>query len=80
MDQAIVDAANLSVELHKYVTLIMDEIYIKSDLVYDKHEGTLVGFVNIGGINNQILEFEAYVYQHWRTKFIFGQDNDGIYG
>ena len=52
MDQAIVDIANLSVELHKYVTLIMDEIYIKSDLVYDKHEGTLVGFVNIGDINN----------------------------
>ena len=61
VDQAIVNAANLSVELHKYVTLVMDEIYIKSDLVYDKHEGTLVGFVNIGDTNNQILEFEAHI-------------------
>jgi len=37
----------------------MDEIFIKSDLVYDKHERSLIGFVNIGDINNQILEFET---------------------
>ena len=37
----------------------MDEMYIKNDLVYDKHEGSLIGFVNIGDNNNQILEFEA---------------------
>ena len=37
----------------------MDEIFIKSDLVYDKHEGSLIGFVNIGDINNRILEFET---------------------
>ena len=61
VDQAIIDAADLSVDLHKYVTLVMDEIYIKSDLVYDKHEGTLVGFVNVGETNNQILEFEAII-------------------
>ena len=61
MDEAIVDAANLSVDLHKYVTLAMDEMYIKSDLVYDKHEGTLIGFVNMGDINNQLLEFEATI-------------------
>ena len=61
VDQAIVDAANLSVDLHKYVTLVMDEIYIKSDLVYEKHEGTLVGFVNVGDTKNQILEFEAII-------------------
>ena len=61
VDQAIVDVADLSVDLHKNVTLVMDEIYIKSDLVYDKHEGTLVGFVNVGETNNQILEFEAII-------------------
>ena len=61
VDQAIIDAADLSNDLHKYVTLIMDEIYIKNDLVYDKHEGTLVGFVDIGDINNQILEFQARI-------------------
>ena len=61
VDHAIVDAANLSVNLHKYVTLVMDEMYIKSDLVYDKHEGTLIGFVNMGDINTQLLKFEATI-------------------
>ena len=30
-------------------------------LSYDKHEGPLVEFVNIGDMNNQILEFEAII-------------------
>ena len=37
----------------------MDEVHIKDDLVYDKHEGTLVGFVNLGDTNNHLLQFEA---------------------
>lgn len=28
------------------------------DLVYDKHEGCLIGFMNLGEINNQLIEFE----------------------
>ena len=59
--QAVVDAANLSDNLNKYVIIVMDEIYIKNDMVYDKHEGSLIGFVNIGDTNNQILEFEAII-------------------
>ena len=46
------------ISIYLYVTLVMDEIYIKNDLVYDRHEGTLVGFVDIGDINNQILKFQ----------------------
>ena len=61
VDQAVVDAANLSDNLNKYVIIVMDEIYIKNDMVYDKHEGSLIGFVNIGDTNNQILEFEAII-------------------
>ena len=26
---------------------------------YDKHDGSLIGFVNIGDTSNQILEFKA---------------------
>ena len=39
----------------------MDEIYIKSNLVYNKHDGSFVGFVNIGDINNQLLDFQAAI-------------------
>lgn len=37
----------------------MDEVHIKDDLVYHKHEGTQVGFVNLGETNNHLLQFQA---------------------
>ena len=61
VDKVIVDDADLSNPHNKYVILVMDEMYIKSDLVYDKHDGSLIGFVNISNIKNQILEFEAMI-------------------
>jgi len=39
----------------------MDEMYIKEDLVYSKHSGELVGFVNLGDINTQLLHFQKDV-------------------
>ena len=36
----------------------MDEVHINSDLVYDKHNGNLIGFVNLGDTNNKLLQFE----------------------
>ena len=36
----------------------MDEMHIKEDLVYNKHTGELVGFVNLGDINSHLLKFE----------------------
>lgn len=50
--------AFLNNELKKYIFLIMDEVHIKHDLVYDKHKGCLIGFVNLGEINSQLIEFE----------------------
>ena len=32
--------------------------YIKHDLVYDKHDRSLIGFVDLGSTNNQLLEYE----------------------
>lgn len=31
---------------------------IKEDLVYDKHTGQVIGFVNLGEVNNHLLLFE----------------------
>ena len=59
IDNDLVCVADLSQDLNKYVILIIDEMHIKEDLVYDKHEGCLIGFVNLGTINNQLLEFES---------------------
>ena len=52
VDQHLVDVADLTKDLNKYVVLIMDEVHIKEELVYDKHKGSLIGFVNLGTTNN----------------------------
>ena len=59
VDQHIVNVAFLSSELNRYVILVLDEMHIKQDLVNDKHEGSLIGFVDLGCTNNQTLEFES---------------------
>ena len=45
-------------DFKRHVCLVFDEVKVKEDLVYDKHTGELIGFVNIGEINNQLLEYE----------------------
>ena len=45
-------------EWRKFVVLLHDEVKIKSDLVYCKHTGELIGFANLGEINNVLLDFE----------------------
>lgn len=45
-------------EWEKLVVLLLDEMYIREDLVYDKHSGKLIGFSNLGDINDHLLAFE----------------------
>ena len=37
------------------VTILIES---KEDLIYDKHTGSMVGFVNLGLINDQLLQAE----------------------
>ena len=43
----------------KYITLVIDEMYIKEGSLYSKHSGALVGLEDLGDINNLIAEFES---------------------
>ena len=45
-------------EYQKCVVMLMDEMYVKDELVYDKHTGYVIGFVNLGDINSHLLAFE----------------------
>jgi len=37
----------------------MDEVHIiKHDLLYNKHEDHLIGFVDLGNTNNKLIEYE----------------------
>ena len=43
--------------------LLLDEMHIKEGLVYDKHSGKLIGFVDLGDINNHLLQLEKSLMQ-----------------
>ena len=43
---------------HRYVVLVMDEMHIKECLIFNKHTGALVGFTNLGEINEHLRKFE----------------------
>ena len=60
IDQQLMDAADIS-SLSGYqrcVAVIMDEMHIREGLVYDKHSGALLGFTDLGDVNNLLMEFE----------------------
>ena len=42
VDQQLLRSLDLTVEHNRYVTLVMDEVHIKEDLVYDKHHRIFV--------------------------------------
>ncbi|CAC5357823.1 THAP9 [Mytilus coruscus] len=41
-----------------FVGLLFDEVKVKSDLVYDKNSGELIGYCNLDKVGNQIMNFE----------------------
>ena len=60
VDHQLMMAAKIDTckEWEKLVVILLDEMYIREDLVYEKHSGSLIGFVNLGEINNHLLAFE----------------------
>lgn len=45
-------------DYEKLVVLLLDEMHVREDLVYDKHSGKLVGFVNMGEVSNLLEQYE----------------------
>ena len=37
---------------------MFDEVKVKESIVYDTHSCQILGFVDVGDINNQLLQFE----------------------
>ena len=44
--------------LSKYVGIVIDEMYIKEGLVYDKSTGCLTGYADLGEVNNLLVAAE----------------------
>ena len=63
-DKQLMSAAKVeqsTEEWKKCVVLVMDEMYLKEDLFYDKHSGALVGFANLGETNEHLLKFHREI-------------------
>ncbi len=45
-------------EKDKYMVLVLDEMKVREDLVFDKHSCRLIGFVNLGEINQTLDKFK----------------------
>jgi len=58
VDLHLLKEAKLLSFRERYVCLIFDEVKIKEDLVYDKNSGEMIGFSNIGDINNCLEAFQ----------------------
>ncbi len=43
-------------EWEKCIALLIDEMHLKEDLVYDKDTGALVGFTSLGDTNEHLLK------------------------
>lgn len=43
-------------ERERYTLLLLDEMHIREDIVYNKHSGEMIGFTNLGEINNHLLK------------------------
>lgn len=63
MDAQLCSAAKLDKceERDKCVLLLLDEMHVKEELVYDKNTGELVGFVNLGEIDTHLMALEKSV-------------------
>ncbi len=46
---------------YRFVVLILDEMKIQEDLVFDKTGQQLHGFVNMGDVNNDLQSLESVV-------------------
>ena len=53
----MVEEAKLSTlnEPQKHVSILVDEMKIQQNLVYNKQSGKLIGFRDLGDVNNELL-------------------------
>lgn len=63
VDKELMEAASVgaSPEWQRCVIIILDEMHIREELVYDKYSGELIGFADLGDINHHLLAFEQSV-------------------
>lgn len=70
VDQMLICASSVKTcpDRDKCVLILIDEMHIREDLVFDKHSGKLIGFTNLGDINNHLIDFEQSIISQPASK------------
>ena len=61
MNEQLLKEINVTEEHHKYIMLGWDKMKVEEGLVFNKHTCELVGFTDIGDINNDLSRLEQDV-------------------
>ncbi len=61
-------AQKTSPSLAKYVVVLIDEMYVKEGLVFNKSTGAITGFVDLDDFNNHLIDFENAISQDTNQK------------
>ena len=59
--------------LAKYVGLVLDEMYVKEGLFFNKHTGELIGYTDLGEINNILADYEQQLCTSQTTPRSLGK-------
>ena len=58
VERQLLDLLNVKEDLAKYGIILIDEMYVKQGVVFDKNTGAMIGFADLGEVSNQLNEFE----------------------
>ena len=58
VDDQLLKEMNISEDKDRYVVLCWDEVKVKEGLIFDKHACELIGFTDLGNINNDLNQLE----------------------
>ena len=63
VDKMLINAAQIDTcpAREKCVILLLDEMHIREQLIFDKHSGAMIGYTNISDIVTHLQEFESQV-------------------
>ena len=56
VNEQFIKEANMQEEKDHYIALVFDEMKIREDLVFNKHTSGLVGFIDLGHVNEVLTE------------------------
>ena len=74
----LIEVTDKYFDVQRYIVLLLDEMKIRSNLVYDKESGELIGFVDLGDpdVNYSTLQKENELATHALVFFVRGLATD----